>query len=282
MRVSQMFEAAPVQPAPPAVPVLALPEAQQKEALALIKDPGQLEGFRALVAELRSLQAHPALTKLPQSREECHVLSELVVTAAKVGKSLDQQRANRVKPYNDVVKRINGLLKPLIDEAEAARVKGDRWFLEFQKVERARVEREQQEARRQQEEAARAEQAAAEKLAEATRAAETAKTAEELEAAEAAARKAAEEAEAASRAQSLAVVAEPEQVLRGYRGDAGTLSLVEKLKLDSFDPDKIPADVWRDPSVLEAVRKVLAKRVRAGMRDIPGCVIVPEEGTRAR
>ena len=58
--------------------------------------------------------------------------------------------------------------------------------------------------------------------------------------------------------------------------------MIAEIKNDGFDPDKIPVAYWRDPSVLEALRKVLQRAVTAGAREIPGVAIGIEEGLTRR
>jgi single-stranded DNA-binding protein len=288
MRIGEFFEDVPA-----AVPVVEPPavslawpssftQAQQAEALALIKDRGHLEGLRALVADVQAIQDSPLLTKLPANKDECHKLSDLVVRASKLAKQLEESREARVKSYNAIVKRINGLFGAIRDEAKAAREKGDRLFLEFGRLERQRIEREEAEARRKVEEAAQRQAEADAALEQAAKAAEVAQTQADLEAAEAQAKEAEAAREAASRAVAEALVTTPEPVTRGYKGNEGTLSIKTTFKLDSFDPDKLPPVWFRKPAVLEAVRKELAKAVKAGVHDIPGTVVVPDESTQAR
>jgi multidrug efflux pump subunit AcrA (membrane-fusion protein) len=145
----------------------------------------------------------------------------------------------------------------------------ERAILAYRQVKRARIQREQEEARRRQEEAAR-------KEAEALAKAEAAKTAKARTAALA-------QAEAASKAQAEAALEAPREMTRGTKTDSGSVSARERwVLLGITDMDLIPPSYWRDPIVVEALKRVLQRAITGGVREIPGTAIGIEEGLSRR
>jgi Asp-tRNA(Asn)/Glu-tRNA(Gln) amidotransferase A subunit family amidase len=193
-------------------------------------------------------------------------------TNKKLLKQLEDARKSFVTPLNNHVKDINNLFKTLTchlsaNEDTLKREMGR--YESAQAMERRRKEaqlREEQrrlqeqldaEARAQREEAERKAQEAAEQL-----------TTEEDEAARARLQQTIEE-ETEAAAQSVApviapVVAEKPQMIRTSEGAAYT-----KMKWECriINPDEVPRDCC-EPS-----QKLLDARVKAGAREIPGCII---------
>lgn len=279
MRIGEFFDGAG-----PASAAASLPPVRHNEqdmtALARVLPKGgadlalthldnvQIHKLAVICRELETFQSAPALAKVPTSAIEAHAVADIIKNAASAVAELERSRTARVKPLNDQVRAINGLFKMLTEPLEAIRAKADRLVIAHNQAERARIQREQEEAQRKAREAAEAEAAAMAKADEAK---------SEPERAEALA-----QAEAASQQIATATAFVPAEAPRAYKSDVGTVGLRKTWKLDTFDPDKIPAAYWRHEPVLEAVRKELAKAVRAGARHIEGCVIVEEEGTTAR
>lgn len=56
----------------------------------------------------------------------------------KFEKALEEKRKEAVKPYNDEVKKINGLFKPIVDNVSALNAKMKSKILEYQKIVEAR------------------------------------------------------------------------------------------------------------------------------------------------
>ncbi len=198
--------------------------------------------------------------------------AELLARGVAAMKELDLLRRSRTDPMNAEVKAVNALFKVVTDPCEALVGKGgalERLILAYRQVKRARIEREQVEARRRQEEAARREAEALAKVDAAT----TAKAREKAMAA----------AEAASRAQAVAVVEAPREMPRGVRTDSGSVSGRERwVLLGIHDMDLIPPSYWVDPVVIDALKKVLQRAITAGAREIPGCSVGVEEGLTRR
>jgi len=70
---------------------------------------------------------------------------------------------------------------------------------------------------------------------------------------------------------------------RGTRTDSGSVSARDAYVLGGIhDLDAVPVVYWRDPVVIEALRKVLSRAIRAGAREIPGVTIVVEEALTRR
>jgi hypothetical protein len=247
--------------------------------LTRILAPSDFEGATAMLDErtlatfaLHALVVEEAfrselLAKVPASREENHALSDAIAVSVRTVKELEALRTARVAPLNAEVKRVNALFQKLTGPLQVFREKGDRLYSAFMSADRAKVAREQEEARRRVEAAARAE---AEALAKA-----------EAATSEKARQRALAEAETASRAQAAVVATAPLDAPKKYRSDEGTVASREVwLVLSISYPDQVPAIYRHDPAVLEALRKVLQKAVTAGAREILGVVIGGEDRTR--
>lgn len=228
----------------------------------------QIHKLAVICRELETFRQSPALAKVPTSAAEAHAVADIIKNAASAVAELERSRKARVQPLNDQTKAINGLYKMLTEPLEALRATADRLVLAHNQAERARIQREQEEQRRRMEEAAQAEAIAIEQAG--------------LAADEEAREKALLAAEVASKQIATATAFVPAEAPRAYKSESGTVGIRKTYKLDTFDPDKIPAEYFRREPVLEAVRKELSKAVRAGARQIDGCVIVEEEGTTAR
>jgi DNA repair exonuclease SbcCD ATPase subunit len=249
-----------------AVLVRVLPPGAADLALSVL-DNGQVHKLATITAELEALKSAVLLQAVPTTPQEAHRVADVIKQAKTAVDELERARTARVKPLNDEVKRVNGLFRLVTEQLEGIRARADRLVIAHAQAERARIQREQEELQRQQREAA-------EREAEALRKAETAKT-------EKARKKALEQAEAASQEIAQIQVVNVMPAPTAYRNDAGTVSLTKRVVLAAFDPDKVPLQYWRSSEVLEALRKVLAKAVRGGARDIPGCTLEEKEGTAA-
>ncbi len=257
--------------AAPVVVALAkyLPDDKLDDAVQLLDEQG-LAKLHLFASEIEDI-SEAVGTQVPANDEEEARAVELMSRGCIAIKELDALRRKHVDPLNAQVRGINALFKVVTDPCEALVGKSgrlERLILAYRTAKRARIQREQEEARRKQEEAAR-------RGAEALAKAETAKT-------EAARKKALAEAEAASQAQAEALVSAPREMTRGLRTDSGSVSERRRYAVDTIDPDKVPPIYWRDPMVLEALRKVLQRAVTAGARDIPGVAIGLEEGLTRR
>ncbi len=256
----------------PVVTALAkyLPPEKLDDAVMLLDQRG-LAKLELMATEIRQI-TDAASRKPLESDEDEGRAAELLARGVAASKELDALRRQRVDPLNAEVKAVNALFKVVTDPCEALVGKGgtlERLILAYRQVKRARIEREQQEARRKQEEAARAEAAALAK-------ADAAKSAKAREAALAA-------AQAASRAQAVAAIEAPREMTRGTRTDSGSVTAREAYVLGGIhDLDAVPVVYWRDPVVIEALKKVISRAIRAGAREIPGCSIVVEEALTRR
>lgn len=74
--------------------------------------------------------------------------------------------------------------------------------------------------------------------------------------------------------------AEPAPIARGDLGSRVGTKKVWNIKIESVR--KLPNTVFAHPTVMEAINKVLAARVRGGERVIPGCTITEDEVVSVR
>jgi hypothetical protein len=247
-----------------------LPPDRLDDAVQLL-DEGGLAKLQMMGNEIRLISEAAARKPLESDAEEAGAV-ELVSRGVVAVKELDVLRRSRVDPLNAEVKAVNALFKIVTDPAEALVGKGgtlERLIIAYRQQKRARIEREQAEARRKQEEAAR-------KEAEALARAEAAKSDKARE-------KALAEAEAASKAQTEALIRAPQDMTRGVKTDSGSVSSRERWVLQGIhDMDLIPPSYWADPIVIEALKKVLQRAITGGVREIPGCSIGLEEGLTRR
>ena len=231
-----------------------LPEDKLDDAVQLLSEQG-LAKLEMMATEIRLISADVSKKPIETDKEEAFGV-ELLARGVAAVKELDALRRSRVDGLNAEVKAVNALFKVVTDPAEALVGKGgtlERLILAYRQVKRARIQREQEEARRRQEEAARKE---AEALA---------------------------EAEKASKAQAVAALDAPREMTRGTKTDSGSVSARERwVLLGIIDHDLIPPSYWHDPLVLEALRKVLQRAITGGVREIPGCAIGVEEGLSRR
>lgn len=246
-----------------------LPEDKLDDAVQLLDESG-LAKLQMFATEIAAVGEAAASKPLTTDGDEGRAV-ELISRGGIALKELDALRRKTVDPLNAQVRGINAIFKTVTDPCEALVGKGgrlERLVLAYRAEKRARIEREQAEARRRQEEAARRE-------AEALAKAEAAKTAKAREAA-------LSQAEAASKAQTEAVLETPRAMTKGVRTDSGSVSERHRFVVQGFDPDKVPTTYWRDPIVIEALRRVLQKAVTAGVREIPGVAIGVEEALTRR
>ena len=255
----------------PVVTALAriLPADRVDDAVQLLDERG-LAKLEMMGTEIRLIGKAAARKPLESDPEEAAAV-ELVSRGVIAIKELDALRRSRVDPLNAEVKAVNGLFKIVTDPCEALVGKGgtlERLIIAYRQQKRARIEREQTEARRKQEEAAW-------KEAEALARAEGAKSDKACE-------KALAEAEAASKAQTEALIRAPQDMTRGVKTDSGSVSSRERWTFTIGDMDLIPPSYWRDPIVVEALKRVLQRAITGGVREIPGVAIYVEEGLTRR
>jgi hypothetical protein len=247
-----------------------LPEAALDDAVQLLDERG-LAKLELMASEIRGITADVSRKPIETDAEEAFGV-ELLARGLAAVKELEALRRSRVDPLNAEVRAVNALFKVVTDPAEALVGKGgtlERLILAYRQVKRARIQREQEEARRRQEEAAR-------KEAEALAKADAAKTAKARAAALA-------RAEAASKAQAVAALDAPREMTRGTKTDSGSVTARDRWVLQGIiDHDLIPPSYWHDPLVLDALAKVLQRAITGGVREIPGCAIGVEEGLSRR
>jgi hypothetical protein len=256
----------------PAVVALAriLPPERVDDAVMLLDARG-LAKLELMATEIRLITEGVSRKPIESDEAEAQAV-ELLTRGLAAVRELDALRRTQVDPLNAQVKAVNAIFKVVTDPAEELVGKGgvlERLVLAWRGVKRARIQREQDEARRRQEEAARAEAAALAK-------ADAAKSAKARE-------RALAEAEAASKSQAVAALDAPREMTRGTRTDSGSVSARDAYVLGGIhDLDAVPVVYWRDPVVIEALRKVLSRAIRAGAREIPGVTIVVEEALTRR
>jgi hypothetical protein len=251
--------------APPVVVALAklLPSDRVDDAVQLLDKRG-LAKLRLMAEEIQQIGAAATRKPLEDDRQEAAAV-ELVSRGVVAVKELDALRRSRVDPLNAEAKAVNSLFKIVTDPCEALVGKGgtlERLIIAYRQQKRARIEREQAEARRKQEEAARRE-------AEALAKAEAAKTAKARE-------KALAEAEAASRAQAVALVETPREMPRGTRTDSGSVTSRERWTFAVQDAALVPRQY------LAVDQAAIRAAVASGVRDIPGVAIYLEEALTRR
>lgn len=247
-----------------------IPHDRVDEAFQLM-DERKLIAFEATAREIRLLMADVSRVPIETDAEEARA-SEMLARGAAAVRQLELNRRAAVDPLNAEVKAVNALFRVVSDPAEELIGKGgalEKLILAYRAVKRSRIEREQREAQRRQEEAARKEAAALAK-------ADAAKT-------DAARKLALAQAEAASKEQAVALLDTPREMTRGTRTDSGTVSERQRwVLLGILDADLIPPSYWGDPTVIEALKKVLQRAITGGARVIPGCSIGLEEGLTRR
>jgi hypothetical protein len=199
-----------------------------------------------------------ALLRQPlASAVEAHRLNDLLGRSAKTAKELEALRKSRVQPLNEEVRNVNALFKGISDGLDAFRVQGDKLLAAWNAQERARVAREQEEARRQQEEAAARE---AEALAAVEAATSGAARAEAMAA-----------AEAASREQTAAQLLMPMEAPRSLKSEHATALSREVWVFEVVDAAQVPRE-YLCPDEAK-----IAAAIKAGVRQIPGLSIAPQE-----
>lgn len=193
-----------------------------------------------------------------KDRQEWHGIGEFVKRAKVAREELDASRREQVDPLNAQVKAVNATYRPLFDALDNAESRGKKLMLAFEAEEHARVNREREQARL-------AAEAAAIKEAQAIEAGDM------------------EQAALASREQTQAVLAAPVEVPRILYGDTGSASFREVWTFQGFtDLKLIPEAYWHDKTVTDALEKVIRRTVKAGARQISGCLIGPEKQVAVR
>lgn len=242
-----------------------LPPDRLDDAIQIMDEPA-LQKFELMATEIYRITEAVTAGPLKSVAEEGQA-AELISRGTIALKELDALRRKHTDPLNEQVKGINALFKVITEPCEALVGKNgklDKLILAFRAQERARIAREEAEARRKQEEAARAE-------AEAMARADQAKTAKARE-------KALADAEAASQAQAVATIQAPAPMTKGTRTDSGSVTTRERYVLLGFtDLNLVPMSYWRDPVVIEALQKVIQRAITGGAREIAGCSIGAEE-----
>ena len=256
-----------------------IPPRDREAALNLLDDQ-QLAKFTLMAEEVKSISDSAFVRPLQSDGEEAGaaILLNRGVIALK---ELDSLRRARVDPLMDEVRSVNALVAVLTDpikalvgdpKGETQAAKNGRLgtvLLAWRAEKRNRVAREKEESDRKAREAAEREAAARAK-------ADAAKT-------DKARQKHLDEAEAASKAQTEAVLAAPLPMTRGVKTEVGAVSERGRFVLAGFsDMDLVPPSYWRDPVVLEALKRVLQRAITAGLKEIPGCVVEWEEGLLRR
>lgn len=247
-----------------------LPADMVDDAIQLLDERGVAK-VALFVEEIESITSRATSAPLATKADEGKA-AELISLGVKALKELDEVRRRHTDPLNEQVKATNAIFKRITDPLEALVGKGgrlERLILAFRAQERARIQREQEEAARKQREAAAREAAALAK-------AEAAKS-------ETARQKALEEARRASEAQTQAALAVPAAPTKGVRTDTGSVTERERWVLQGVhDYDAVPPSYWETKEVRDALHKVLQKAITGGVREIPGCAIGIEEGLTRR
>lgn len=240
-----------------------LPPDKLDDAVMLLDERG-LAKLELMASEIRLITTDVSKKPIESDAEE-GLAAELLARGVAAVKELDALRRSRVDPLNAEVKAVNALFKVVTDPAEVLVGKGgtlERLILAYRQVKRARIQREQEDARRRQEEAAR-------KEAEALAKADAAKTAKARAAALA-------QAEAASKAQAVAALDAPHEMTRGVKTDSGSVSGRERWVFSVEDPALVPRQF------LAVDEKAIRAAVAAGVREIPGVAIYVEESLTRR
>lgn len=220
---------------------LMLTPAQAMSAMELLDEPqaAKLELLAGEVADIMRISADVRLV----SPAGVHILNNLLGRAAKATKELDALRRSRVDPLNAEVGHVNGLFRPITVALVDLTTKGKQAIASWQRAERAREQREREEANRRLEEAAVREAMAID---------------------EAAARAAREEIGAI-------LIEGVAQAPKGYRSDEATTSVKARWVFEVVKPEMLPRE-YLEP----AVAKIRAA-VAAGVREIPGVDIREED-----
>lgn len=221
-----------------------LSPAQQETAIQLLDD-GQAAKLQLLAGEITDILAASATAPL-QSELEAHALNNLLGRAAKAGKELDALRRERVDPLNAEVKHVNNLFRPMGDMLDRLTTRGKELLAGWQRQERARLAREQEEAR---------------------------KRADEVAAREAEALAAGDQAsvEEAQREQVALELAAPREVPKGYKSDEATSTVRERWVFEVVDAALVPRSFCVPDE--RAIRAAIA----GGTRQIPGVNIYQED-----
>jgi hypothetical protein len=224
-----------------------LTEAQAETAIQILDD-AQAAKLELLAAEIADIQARATSAPL-QSQAELHRFNDLLGRAAKAEREIDAVRRSRVDPLNREVRNVNNLFAPITAALQELTARGKKLIRAWQAQERARAEREREEARLRAEEAARRE-------------------------AEALARSDADalaEAEAARNEVSAALLETPPPVPTGYRSEEATTTVRGRWVFEVVRPELVPAE-YLTPN-LQKIRAA----VSAGVREIPGVSITQED-----
>lgn len=260
-------EATPVTPNTQALVRWGFKPAQIEETQHLLSE-AELASFAQKADEVLCVlrEVRPLLTK-PIASEVEHVNANNLLTRGVTAlKSLEELREKRAAPVWAEFKAINALFKLVSGELDAALEKPEkggkleRLILAWRAQEKARIQREQEEADRKQ-------RAAAEAEAAALRKAEAAKT-------ETARRKALDAAEAASKAQTAAALAAPAPMMKGVYTDSGKVTATERWTYEVVDQSLVPRQY------LCVDTSALAAAVKSGVREIPGVSVFQAEGLR--
>ena len=239
------------------------------------------EGFRAKFAALiEKGKAPPDCTDDDMAGR----LGDFIKMASNAQGFIDEQRTAIKAPYLAATRAIDGVAKNMGDQLAdvklRAKAKLDIYMAEVARKareEQARIQRELDELRRQAEEKAAADRRAAEAERQRLQAIEDAKAAAE-----------AREAVAVE----VAPVAEPEPVYVPApvkveapvaRGDLGArvgTKTVWRHEIEGVR--KLPDAILTHPTVLEAIDKVIAGRIRGGERAIKGCRVWSEQVANVR
>lgn len=235
-----------------------LPPERLDDAIQIMDEPA-LQKFELMATEVYRITEAVTAGPLKSAAEEGQA-AELISRGTIALKELDALRRKHTDPLNEQVKGINALFKVITEPCEALVGKNgklDKLILAFRAQEKARIAREEAEARRRQEEAARAE-------AEAISRAQQAKTEEARQAALA-------EAEAASAAQAVATIEAPAPMTKGVRTDSGSVREREVWTFKVMDAAMVPR------SFCVPDEKAIRAAVAGGVREIPGVAISLEE-----
>lgn len=261
----------------PTVTALAryVPEDKVDDAVQLLDERG-LAKLVMMAEEIADVLVKARAITAITSRAEEAAASELISRGTVALRDLDALRRRFTDPLNEQVKGINKLFKVLTDPCEAATGKRgplETRILAFRQAEKARLQREADEARRKQEEAAKRE-------ADALAKAEAAKSAKARE-------KALEEAQTASQEQMHAAADESfyrgSAATRGIKTDSGSNTERQRWVLQGvYDYDLVPPSYWETDEVRDALHRVLQRAVTGGLREIPGCSVGLEESLTRR
>lgn len=251
----------------PAVVALArvLPDNQVDDAIQLLNedDIATFQLYGEQIADL-VLDVRPLASDI-----EAHQVSAMLEKGAHARKVLEALRDARVRPLNEEVKAVNALFSTVRDQVDAFRKRAESLLTAWRRQEQARQQAAEEAARKEQE-------AVLAREAEARAAAEKAATPEERGEALAV-------ADAALTESVQLEISAPRVVPRTLKtAGGGSTSFREVFDLVSVDYDLVPAEYWRRPKVIEAVKDELRKAIRGGARVIAGCVISSDEKLTVR